>query len=244
MCRTGCLAVTVVSCLLVWAPPVAAQEEPVPAVEPQEGAAQGGKAGEAEEAEEAEEEEPSFEAEIAGSTVFQAAAVGARLWSGVWLDAHFFGVEDSEFGLAGLGWEFRWRRLRVIPGLAWAVSSDTGPKLVLTARWHYESERWTTQGLWVQSLQEAFPTAREVGEEHSEHEETLIRHGSILDGVHLSARFGRLEAGPIVEHIRYREENAWKGGGRVAWRAGRGLALVSHVMGPDTELRVGLVWER
>ena len=59
----------------------------------------------------------------------------------------------------------------------------------------------------------------------------------------MSARIGRLEVGPLVEHIQYREEREWKGGARVAWRVGAGLKIVGQVLGPGAEARAGLAWE-
>jgi len=96
-----------------------------------------------------------------------------------------------------------------------------------------------TQGLWVQSLRAHLPEESA----DSEQEETEVRYGSILDGVHVSAVFGRAEIGPIVEHIQYREEKEWKGGVRAAWRVGRGFKVVGQVVGPETEVRGGLTWE-
>jgi hypothetical protein len=60
----------------------------------------------------------------------------------------------------------------------------------------------------------------------------------------VSARVGRLEVGPLVEHIVYREELEWKGGARVAWRGARGFKIVGQILGPGIEARAGFVWER
>lgn len=126
--------------------------------------------------------------------------------------------------------------------MAWAFQSDGRPGPVITARWSYENARWLTQGLWVQSLRARIPAAVEVAED--EHPDDEVRHASILDGVHGSAIVGQWEIGPLVEHIRHREEREWKAGGRVAWRAVEGLKLVAQILGPGAEFRGGLVWER
>lgn len=77
----------------------------------------------------------------------------------------------------------------------------------------------------------------------SDAEETDAVHASILDGVHVSRLVGRLEFGPMIEHIRSREENEWKGGLRVAWELGRDFKLVAQLVAPDPEVRVGLARE-
>jgi hypothetical protein len=106
-------------------------------------------------------------------------------------------------------------------------------------RWTCEGRRWLTQGLWVQSLRAHVPPH----EEEHEGDVEEVRHASILDGIHVSAVLGHLELGPVVEHIRYREENAWKGGVRAAWRLPRGFKIVTQVVGPDSEIRGGITWE-
>jgi hypothetical protein len=94
----------------------------------------------------------------------------------------------------------------------------------------------------VQSLRAYLPPKADE-EEEAAAEEEAARHASILDGIHVSARVGRLEAGPLIEHIHYREENEWKAGARVAWRVGSGVKIVGQVLGPDVEARAGLAWE-
>jgi hypothetical protein len=131
----------------------------------------------------------------------------------------------------------------VAPGLAWTFGTESRPAPVVTARWSYERERWLTEGLWVQSLEAYLPEPPSNHESPASSEEEVVRYASVLDGVHLSARVGRAEVGPLVEHIAYREEDAWKGGGRVAWRVTGGLKLVAQVLGPGAEVRGGLSWE-
>ena len=200
---------------------------------------QAGAAGEPESGEE--ETPPRIEAEFIASTVFQEATVAARLSSPLSLDAHWFGIEENDIGVIGLSWNFGWRGLNLAPGLGWAFGRENRPALVVTARWAYEHRRWLTEGLWVQSLKAHLPERAEESAEASEEE---VRYASVLDGVHVSARLGRAELGPLLEHIQYREEREWKGGVRAAWLVTRRVRLVAQVLGPDAEVRGGLAWER
>jgi hypothetical protein len=186
-----------------------------------------------------EEREAPVEGEFVASTIFQGGTLAVRLRDPLLLEMHYFGVDDNEIGMVGLAWAFTWRELRLMPGFAWAFGSESRPGPVITARWTYEAERWLTQGLWVQSLRAQIP------DHESEHEgePADVRHASILDGIHASARIGHLEVGPMVEHIRYREDNEWKGGARGAWRFDNGLKIVGQLLWPDVEARAGLAWE-
>ena len=219
------------ACLLFGAPTLSLARQRAEAQEPQEPAG-------AEEAEEA-----PVEAEFVASTIFQGGTVALRLRSPLTLEGHYFGVEDNEIGVVGLAWTFTHRALRVVPGLGWAFGSENRPAPVVTVRWSYEAERWLTQGLWVQSLRAYLPAQPDEHEDEAAAEGEAVRHASILDGIHVSARIGRLEVDPLVEHIQYREEREWKGGARVAWRVGAGLKIVGQVLGPGAEARAGLAWE-
>ena len=99
-----------------------------------------------------------------------------------------------------------------------------------------------SEGLWVQYLgtYEAERRGEGGGDALTD---VAVRHASILDGVHFSARLGRAELGPLVEHVQYRESREWKGGARAAWLVARGVRLVAQVLGPDPEVRGGLAWQ-
>jgi len=185
---------------------------------------------------------PRIEAEFVASTIFQEATIVVRLNSPLSVDAHWFGVEENDIGVIGLSWNFAWRGLNLTPGLGWAFGHENRPAPVVTARWSYEQRRWLTEGLWVQSLKAHLPERVEEGGGEAAEEE--VRYASVLDGVHVSARLGRAELGPLVEHIQYREEREWKGGVRAAWLVTRRVRLVAQVLGPDAEVRGGLAWER
>ncbi len=197
------------------------------------------------EPEEHEEGPPRFEAELVASTIFQGARLAVRSSSPLTFESHFFGVETNEIGMVGLAWTFVHGGWRVVPGVAWAFGSENRPAPVVTLRWSYEHERWLSQGLWVQSLRPYVPDhVEDHFEEHQGGGEAVVRHAGILDGAHASAVVGPWELGALVEHIRYREEREWKGGARVAWRAGHGLKIVGQALGPGAEVRGGLMWER
>lgn len=226
---------TLAVCLLLAAGSAHAQSaEPSRAQEPSE----------PKEAEESEEGEPRFEAEFVASTIFQGGTVAVRSRSALTFEAHFFGVADNEIGTVGLAWTFARNGLRIIPGFAWSFGSENRPAPVVTARWSYEHPRWLTQGLWVQSLEAYVPErVPEHGGEGTGEEETVL-YASILDGIHVSARLGRGEFGPLFEYVRYREEQAWKGGARAAWRLGGRFKIVGQLLAPEVEARAGFVWER
>jgi hypothetical protein len=185
---------------------------------------------------------PFVEVEFGGSDQFQSGGLSLKLGSPLRAEIRYFGIDGNDIGVAGLGWEFRSGGLRVIPGVALAFGRENKPAAALTARWVYENEHWISQGTWVQSLGEYEPPARRE-HEHGGEPEDIITYASALDAIHVSRRLGRFEVGPMVEYIRYREENAWKGGGRVAVRIGHSLRLIAQVVGPGTEVRAGAVVE-
>lgn len=220
-----------------WTLPAAAQEPPV-----HEGHQSATLAEHAEGHED--HHSPRIEVELAGSSIFQSGGASLRLGSPLRAEIRYFGVEGNDIGVAGLGWELRVGGLRVIPGVAWGFGRENEPGPMITARWVYEDEHWISQGVWVQSLGEyQQPVAGSEDASATEEMETVVKYAGALDGIHVSRRFGRVEAGPMVEHIRYREENAWKGGGRVAVGLGHSLRLVGQVVGPGTEVRGGFAWE-
>jgi hypothetical protein len=188
---------------------------------------------------------PNLESEFVASTIYQAGVFDVRLGhSPLFVDTRYYGVEIHDVGIAGVAWEFHLRHLRVLPGIGWAVGKENAPAPVGTARWVYEHPGWLSQGLWVQSFHE------HVSEEEEGHSETVAGDGvgnthSVVFEAHVSAVVRKVELGPLVEHVRYREEeNEWKGGGRAAWRFGHGVKVSTEVLAPEVEARIGFVWER
>jgi hypothetical protein len=188
---------------------------------------------------------PAFEFEFAGSEEFQASALSLRLASRLRAELRYYGVEENDIGIAGLGYEWRIGALRLMPGVGWAFGRQNRPAFVFTARWAFENESWVSQGAWVQSMRHYERPRNEPHGEHGHGEPVeIVRYAGVLDGMHVSRRIGRVEVGPMAEHIRYREENSWKAGGRVAVRLGTGFRLIAQVVGPGTEVRGGISWER
>jgi hypothetical protein len=67
---------------------------------------------------------------------------------------------------------------------------------------------------------------------------------TVLDNNHLSIRLGPIEAGPLWECIKYRDEKEWKGGARIAARLGRRFKIMFITVGPGIEFRGGVAFER
>jgi hypothetical protein len=188
-----------------------------------------------------EPESPRVETELVASTVFQSGLVSLRLGSPLVLDAHWLGLDGTNAGVLGFAWEFRRGGWRILPGLAWGVLEDGRPAPAAMVRWAFDSERWISQGALVLALR-----AQSVERSESSHESAPPVeevYGHILDGVHVSRVVGAFELGPFLEQVRYREENEWLGGARLAWRAGRGLKAITQILAPDPEVRIGLSWE-
>jgi hypothetical protein len=179
------------------------------------------------------------EGEFTASTIFQVGYFDVRIGATpLLIDTRYYGVEIHDVGVAGLAWELKLRRLRVMPGIGWAAGKENKPAPVLTARWSFDHERWLTQGHWLQSFHEH---VNDTGDEDAESGGTNT-HSVVLEG-HLSGVVGRFEGGALGEHVRYREENEWKGGGRAAWRLGHGVKISTEVLAPHVEVRAGFAWE-
>lgn len=238
VCIARSLALILALPVLIWARPAVAQPTP-----PTSGHGHGSPPA-APEAHDGAHHSPLVEVEFAGSKVFQSGGLSLRLGSPLRAEVRYFGLDGNDIGTAGLGWELQWAGLRLIPGAAIAFGRENRPAVALTARWVFETETWISQGVWVQSLGD-YEQPRSLTHGDGEGDiEPIVRHASVLDGIHLSRRFGALDLGPLVEHIRYREEDAWKGGARVALRVAAALRVIGQVVGPSTEVRVGVSWER
>jgi hypothetical protein len=131
-------------------------------------------------------------------------------------------------------------------GVGFGSPAQTAP--IFTFRWTLDTHRWFSQGFFAQSL-----TGHVVQPETESTEETAAKtvseersvHASILDNNHISVRLGPMEIGGLWERIRYREENEWKGGLRVAARIKKaGIKLIFQAVGPDAEFRGGIAFER
>lgn len=194
-------------------------------------------------------ERPAAEAEFTASSIFQAGYFDARVGgTPLLLDLRYYGVEVHDVGVGGLAWELAFRRLRFMPGVGWAMGRENKPAPVLTARWFYDHDHWLSQGHWLQSFHEhVTDTAGERAHESDGHaaddEEADAKVRSVVLEGHVSAVLGRFELGALGEHVRYREENEWKGGGRAGWRLGHGVTVSTEVLAPHVEVRGGIAWE-
>jgi hypothetical protein len=183
----------------------------------------------------AEEPTPGLEAEFAASDVFRSGSLVARTWKELHFDGQYLGTETVDAGITALSWEFRWKRLSILPGFGAGFGSGVNTAPMVTLRWKLETRRWLSQGYAAQSLR------RQVVEgEDPEH--TI--YASVLDNNHISVRLGRLEVGGLWEHTKYREENEWKGGIRGAVRLGEQFKLIVQSVWPNWEMRGGLGFEK
>jgi hypothetical protein len=167
------------------------------------------------------------EAEFVGSTIFQSGFFGVRVWGPLLVEAHYFGMEDTDAGVTGLSWEFRHRGLRILPGLAWTFSSKNRPGPAATVRWGVETASWVSQGLWAVSLRAGTFEPENRGAHESEGDTNAEVYAHILDGVHVIRRFGRWE--PV--RCSSTSGTATKTSGRAA-RAWRGRSGAGSKLSP------------
>jgi hypothetical protein len=182
----------------------------------------------------AQEPTPSVEAEFVASDVFRSGSLVARMWKELHFDGQYLGTESADAGITAISWEFRWKALSISPGfgVGFGGGVDTAP--MVTLRWRLETRRWFSQGYGAQSLHRQIP----------EGETGNAIYASVLDNNHISVRLGPTEIGGLWEHIKYREENEWKGGLRGAVRLGHGVKFIVQSVWPDWEFRGGLGFER
>lgn len=165
-----------------------------------------------------------------GTTIF-------KLWRGLHLEGEYLGSADFDIGITGISWKFRWKGVALSPGLAVGFGSVAQTAPVVTLRWTLETRRWYSQGFLGQSLR-----AHVV--EHGDGEPRSAVRALVLDNNHLSVRLGPIEAGPLWEYIKYRDEKEWKGGARIAARLGRRYKIMLITVGPGIEFRGGIAFER
>jgi hypothetical protein len=141
-------------------------------------------------------------------------------------EGHYFDVDGINVGTAGASWAFRLgEHVTLSPGMAVYFGEQQTTAPAISFRWEIEKGWIVSQGLFIQALRESEEFGRP----------------NIFDGNHVSVRWRRLEVGPCWERIHTREENEWKGGGRAALRILRHLSAVMFVLGPDTEVRGGII---
>jgi hypothetical protein len=183
------------------------------------------------------EPSPHVELEFIASEISRSGTAIFRLWRGVHLEGEYLGSADFDVGITGVSWKFRWKGLALSPGLAVGFGSAAQTAPAVTLRWTLETRRWYSQGFLGQSLK-GHVVESEDGESPS-----AVR-ALVLDNNHLSIRLGPIEAGPIWEYIKYRDEKEWKGGARIAARLGRRFKVMFITVGPGIEFRGGIAFER
>lgn len=183
------------------------------------------------------------EGEFVASTSFRSASFIQPIWHGLNFEGHYFGGQENNVGTAGGSWTFRGNGWTIAPGFG-AEFGDNGFHTMpaLTVKWGFEHSWFVTQGLYDQGLGHTrlFPQGTEPEPGHRSDDSVVP---SIADGNHLSARWKRVTAGGTWEHMQFREGREWKGGVRVAYRIFSHVSLTTFVMGPDTEIRGGVLFE-
>ena len=177
------------------------------------------------------------DAEFVASTSFRSASYVQPVWKSLRFEGHYFGTDENDVGYTGGSWEFRWRDLRLTPGVGAAFGGNgfrTMP--ALSFRWAFERNWFVTEGLVVQGLGH---TPRNPEDTQEAEEEGLVRP-TITDGDHVSVQWRRITVGGTWERIQFREIE-WKGGGRFAIRLLPYLSGVVYVLGPGAEVRGGLI---
>ena len=183
------------------------------------------------------EPSPQVELEFIGSGISRSGTTIFRLWRGVHLEGEYLGSANFDVGITGVSWKFRWKGLALSPGFAVGFGSAAQTAPAVTLRWTLETRRWYSQGFLGQSLRE------HVVESHNGDSPSAVR-ASVLDNNHLSVRLGPIEAGPIWEYIKYRDEKEWKGGARIAARLGRQFKVMFIAVAPGLEFRGGVAFDR
>jgi hypothetical protein len=183
------------------------------------------------------EPSPQVELEFIGSEISRSGTTILRLWRGLHLEGEYLGSAGFDVGITGVSWKFRWKGLALSPGFAVGFGSAAQTAPAVTLRWTLETRRWYSQGFLGRSLR------GHVVEGHDGESPSAVR-ASILDNNHLSVRLGPIEAGPLWEYIKYRDEKEWKGGARVAARLGRRFKVMLIAVGPGLEFRGGIAFER
>jgi hypothetical protein len=173
---------------------------------------------------------PSFEA--MSSRVFRTVSAVTPIGHRIVAEVHYFALPEAAPRVnvlqSGLSYQFPLgQRGFVAPGIGFYSGVDH-EALSITARWLVEVGPIVSEGLIVQGIDNDDGTER----------------GQFWDGNHVSLALldRRLEVGPAWEHIHIRDEDEWKGGGRVALRVHPRVLVQAQALAPgETEWRVGVL---
>lgn len=189
------------------------------------------------------EESKLPEAEFVASTVFRSAALIQPLWRQLNFEGHYFGGTENNVGYTAGSWNFKGEHWKLVPGFG-VEFGDNGFQTMPAAslRWAYERSWFVSEGLLVQGLARTTFVA-ESSESEGGEPATKSVFPFIADGDHVSARWERLTVGGTWEHIHFREGEEWKGGLRAAFRVLPSLSFTFFAMGPNAEIRGGILFE-
>lgn len=176
------------------------------------------------------------EGEFVASSVFRGGELTVRVVRSLWAEGYYFGTPEVNAGITGASWRFQWKNFAISPGIGVGFGSHVTTSPVFVVRWTLDTKRWFSQGLWVQDLSPQTIRFEDGTERRA--------RSAILDNNHFSARIWRLEVGPLWEHIKFREEDEWKAGVRVAARLNPRIKVIFQAVVPEREFRGGIAFER
>jgi hypothetical protein len=187
---------------------------------------------------------PLPEVEFVASSLFRSGSLIQPLTKHLNLEGHYFGGGVSNVGIVGGSYKFHGKHWHIEPGIGVAFADNNFRTMpALTVRWAYERGWFVTEGLAVQGLlHTTFPSEGEEGEVPDEPAPIKSVTPFIADGNHISARWRRLTAGGTWEHVQFREGVEWKGGVRIAYKMLPHTSLTMFIMGPNTEVRGGILF--
>jgi len=173
---------------------------------------------------------PSWE--FMASSVFRSATAIVPVGHRFAAELHYYGLPDPEVRItvarAAIGYQLRVGGLGfVAPAVGYYSGVEHGA-FAGSVRWLLEAGSLVSEGMLVQGHDQSDRTER----------------GQIWDGNHVSLAIfeRRLEVGPTWEHIRLRDEDGWKWGGRVAVRLHARILAQGYVFTPGTpEVRLGVL---
>jgi hypothetical protein len=187
---------------------------------------------------------PLPEVEFVASTLFRSGSVVQPLPKHINLEGHYFGGGATNIGVIGGSYKFHGKRWSIDPGIGVAFGNNNFRTMpALTVRVAYERGWFVAEGLAVYGLlHTTFPSESETGEEIEESTPKSVVP-VITDGDHVSARWRRLTVGGTWEHIQFREGDEWKGGARIAYKVLPNTSLTMFIMGPNTDVRGGILFQ-
>jgi hypothetical protein len=186
----------------------------------------------------------SPEAEFVGSPSFRSATLVQPLWRDLNAEGHHFGGDESNIGFTGGSWTFQEGSWKLAPGFGVLFGDNKFQTMPgLSVRWGFEHNWFVTEGLLVRGLfHTSFVYEGAALEANESADKSVVPW--IADGNHVSARWKRLTAGGTWERMQFREGREWKGGLRLAYKVLPSLSFTFFAMGPGSEIRGGVLFQR